>query len=500
MGVREVKRARNKVLVFVLAFSIFIFNQPLVSHAEDKAYRKVKISHGIEAEEKFYTGDYDEAVFIFEALSQKKDRNYALWNNQLGSIYLTKGEHEKALDAFLKAHYLINDIEAFSKLETMAISLIGSEANKAYKGDPYEKVFNSLYAGLLLYRDGDLENALAAFKNGILCDSDVQADLYQSDVFMLYLLASRIALIQGNDLLSNEYFDKANDAYCLTHPENRTLVSIEQGQHFLLVEKEKEIEKLKKPKSKSKKRLKEIEKLETEIGKIDSDIKISENRRKKNNTNINVSALKDFIDLKNNTLLCIELGKGPLRYPIGQYGQLAIFTCKPCGIKKIKVFINEKPFGSDKVSLSSDVFFQAITRGGREMDGILKGQAQFKQTTADMSMACSQTALDIMNQANLQSSTNPYYDPTSAYMAGAAIAVIGLGLAMASAAANPAADVRHWSLMPGNIIIAPFYLAPGTHNVKIERYDNTDRLLDNLSSEIDVEISEKNNIIFKRLL
>lgn len=502
------KTLHIKMLRCVIIVSMLISNQPTISYADSssKKYPKVKTKEALDAEQAFYAGHYNKASFIFEALCQKKDRNYALWSNQLGSVYIAEGKYDEAQKAFLNAYYLMNDISGFSELEAEAISLFGAEAKKACKGDPYEKVFNSLYVALLFDRAGDRENALAVIKNGILCDSDVQADLYQSDSAALYLLASRFSLSQGNQSTSKEYFNKAVDAYRMTSPVNIPLVFTEQAQNFLLKDKKEELDKLildKKGKKKtkySKKTLKKIEALETEIGKIDDNIKTLQSKRETNNSNINTSVLNSFTDLGNNALLCLELGKGPIKYQIGKYGEYALFNLKPHNIKKIRIFIDDKEMSGDAMLLSHNIFFQATTRGGRRMDSILKGQAQFKQTTADMSMITMRTSQNLMDSINQQARMNPYADYSGAYMAAGVIALVGLAVAITSAAANPTADIRHWSLIPGDIVIVPCSLKVGNHNIKFECFDTNNVLVAESSVKVNIETKEKgDNVIFNRI-
>ena len=150
----------------------------------------------------------------------------------------------KLLSAFLGAYYLMNDTSAFSHLESRAVSLTGEEREKAYKGDPYERVYNSLYVALLLEQEHDYDNALAAVKNGILCDSDVEGGLYKSDVTLLYLLAARLEILHNNQSMSDEYFKKHKRHTFLAYPINRYVVSDEQGKLNLLGQKQKELEKL----------------------------------------------------------------------------------------------------------------------------------------------------------------------------------------------------------------------------------------------------------------
>ena len=525
------KDSSKRIICSILAFQLFCFNQHAIAYAATQITKKTKaprirIYDAPDAENKFYKGDFDGAAFIFDALGQKKDKNFALFNNQLGSIYLAKGDYEKALDSFLKAYYLMNDVSAFTNLESGSVSLFGSEAKKAYKGDPYEKVFNSLYVGLLLADKGDFDNALAAFKNGILCDSDVAAELYRSDVFSLYLFAARFTLKQNNPSLSKDYFNKAIEAYRLASPLNSSLVSQEQALVTLLYEKQEEFEKLEntgelsKPgnnegmfvsgsdngsnenkgteKVYGKKTLEKMEVLSGEIGELDKNIKNLSSQREENNRNIDISILKPFIDLENNTFLCLEIGRGPLKYQIGQYGQLAVFTVKPHGINAVKIFVDDKEVNTNLLSSNNDVFFQATTRGGREMDSILKGQAKFKQTTAETSLAFIRTSQNMQNQANQMASTNPNYDASGQYAAAGVIALAGLIIALTSAAANPVADVRHWSLLPGNMVILPFSLGSGTHSIKIECYNNESTLSDSLELGINVR-EDKDNFIFKRI-
>ena len=204
----------------------------------------VPSEQAIDAEIAFYSGDFAKASSLLDALSQSKDKDFALWHNQLGSIYLAAEDYKQALGAFLDAHYLMNDTAAFSKLESHAVALTGAEREKAYKGDPYEKVYNSLYIALLLEQENDYDNSLAAVKNGLLCDSDVEGGLYKSDATLLYLLGARLEALRNNSSVSDEYLQKATEAYALSHPVNRGVVSEEQGKMTLLSQKQKELEKL----------------------------------------------------------------------------------------------------------------------------------------------------------------------------------------------------------------------------------------------------------------
>ncbi|MDP2043558.1 MAG: hypothetical protein Q8K15_00120, partial [Candidatus Omnitrophota bacterium] len=126
---------------------------------------------------------------------------------------------------------------------------------------------------------------------------------------------------------------------------------------------------------------------------------------------------------------------------------------------------------------NNDIYYQASTRGGRVMDSILKGKAEFKQTTADVS--------------NLFSNMSQVYDPYGVF------SLFSLAAGAVSDAANPYADARHWSLIPGEIQIVSLRLNPGTHQLQIDAYDSAGKMIE--SSKMEIEIKDSpNNVIFKR--
>lgn len=82
--------------------------------------------------------------------------------------------------------------------EAEAASLFGGEIRKVYKGEPYERA--SLYAilALLFLHEGDIDNALACCKSGLLHDADSAGEIHSSDHAMLYFIASRCHQIRGD--------------------------------------------------------------------------------------------------------------------------------------------------------------------------------------------------------------------------------------------------------------------------------------------------------------
>ncbi|MCX5695710.1 MAG: hypothetical protein NTW18_03465 [Candidatus Omnitrophica bacterium] len=387
------------------------------------------------------SGNFKTATETYEEASKLRDRNYALWDNQLGSIYLAQGDYDKALDAFLKAHYLMNNIPAFKELERGAVSLTGSEDSKAYKGDPYEKAMNSLYVGLLLYNKGDLENAKAALKNGILADSDSKGEAYKSDIAILYLLVSRISNKLGEESLSSDYYNV---------------------------------------------------------------VKELENNPDYSSLGFSDEFINKILDLKNNILLVIEFGEGPFKSRRGRYGELAVINGNRYDISGWNIKIDGKVSAENQVYSNTDIYFQASTRGGRKMDAILKGKAQFKTNAANTSVAAIGLSQQLLNQAN---QTSDQYSKAALAAAAGISALFSGGAAIMSGITNPKADIRYWSLLPEHVIIYPLFIPPGKHKISIGFINgrnsqlSNDGIADKLKYEFDVDIQkDKDNIIFQRIL
>jgi len=436
----EIIPVNRKFIQLVKGLLLVCCSMALTSCAHESKYSFEKIGN---CNYQVQTGDFSVAT-TYEEAAKQKDRNYALWDNQLGSIYLAEGDNEKALDSFLEAHYLMNNIPAFKELERKAVSLTGPEDNKAYKGDPYEKAMNSLYVGLLLYDKGDFENAIAAFKTGILADSDSKEDSYKSDIAILYLLVSRIAKKIGDESLSNDYLNAVKELF--NNP-NYSILGFD----------------------------------ETLINKM--------------------------LDLKNNVLLVVEFGEGPFKTRSGQYGELAVIYGYNYDINGWNIMIDGKVNPDNQIYSNTDVYLQASTRGGRKMDGILKGKAQFKTNAANTSVAMLEASNQIMDQANAVRAANPYADTTGYALAAGVTALFAGGAAIMSAITNPKADIRYWSLLPEHINIFPLFISPGKHNIVLEFIDkqNSQSVNGEIAAKsyygFDIDIpKEKDNVIFKRIL
>ncbi len=105
-------------------------------------------------------------------------------------------------------------------------------------------------------------------------------------------------------------------------------------------------------------------------------------------------------------------------------------------------------------SFGEDIYWQATTRGGRQVDRILAGKAEFKDNAvavASVSLALADIAFDV---AEFQAWDDHYEDDTDADEAlawGLGLAVLGIGAAPTAEATVPEADTRYWDNLPAHI-------------------------------------------------
>ena len=93
-----------------------------------------------------------------------------------------------------------------------------------------------------------------------------------------------------------------------------------------------------------------------------------------------------------------------------------------------------------------DIYFQAATRGGREIDKVLDGKVELRETTNTFGSALSSTSVAM---AQIGGSSD----------LGAVVGGIGLISLLVSANAQPRADTRQWTSLPDTIHIQTFNAA-----------------------------------------
>ena len=189
-------------------------------------------------------------------------------------------------------------------------------------------------------------------------------------------------------------------------------------------------------------------------------------------------------DPKANALFFLEFDPGPYKFAAGKYHEELRFGVAPPGISSMQIEVDGTNFS---VGPYDDLYFQAVTRGGRVMDHILGNKAVFKSTTSAVGTAA------LIGGAIAASSNN-----RTSQQVGWGLLAAGLISKIFSASTNPEADTRAWSNLPRYLSFAALELPPGQHTVSVEFLDPYGSVLSALTKTINLTIPAdgKDKVIF----
>lgn len=141
-----------------------------------------------------------------------------------------------------------------------------------------------------------------------------------------------------------------------------------------------------------------------------------------------------------NTLIIAESGRSPRKLADGVgHSQLVYRRAKK--IKQHSVTISNGA-QQQEIPVVEDVYWQAASRGGRQIDRVIEGKAQFKQATQDVGKALSDIGTaGIYLSAPLGNSPD----------LGAGLSLVGVGAMALSAQTRVRADTRYWNNLPNKL-------------------------------------------------
>ena len=338
----------------------------------------------------------------YQSFLAKRDASYPLYANELALIHLAKGNMVEAQRLFLESYRIMNDVAGYGQQQKKAQSIFHSESVKVYKGDPYERMMNSFYLGMVYGLQEDWDNALACMKNALLSDSFGKNTDNYSDFVPLYVLASFIERKRGHEIKAEEQMKHAKSRY--------------EG----VTKRWNEL------------RYKNLGEESSAVG----------------SSHISFDKI-----LQSPQLLICSLGRGPVKYRVGPYGEELRFARALRHWDTIEIFVDGKQVNSETISSGHNVFFQAVTRGERKMDGLLKRKVAWKGGLLAAGNAAYEEGQRKKKKGKDDSAMG--------------LKVLGAILQAASVITNPSADARYWSLLPDEIVMCPLYLKEGSHTIKI---------------------------------
>ncbi len=188
---------------------------------------------------------------------------------------------------------------------------------------------------------------------------------------------------------------------------------------------------------------------------------------------------KNFLKKKfqfGNSIFVIETGDAPRKINVGKRGEYLSYKKGIDKIYFLKIrILNSESNSKEIVTFPiGDVYWQAISRGGRPIDAIAKNKVIFKDTTK----VVSDVSLEIAKEISFHSSNDD---------ALAAALIIGIGAAILSSSTKTKADTRHWVNLPNSIYLLNLKLEEGEYPIEIDFYDKNYHKFDVLKETIEIK-------------
>ena len=192
----------------------------------------------------YFMGGYTQSVQLLKPLADKKDENFVLNNDRLGSAALAASDLDTAESAFLRSYEVINSVGVNNGGRSLGAVLV-SENIKVWKGEPFERAMVNFYLGVIYYMRHDYANARGAFENALFKLRDYgeedQKDKYQqveSNFTLGYLMLAKCYQRLGRPDLAQKNFDRVvqlrPDFAALADPvrneQSNLLLVVEMGQ------------------------------------------------------------------------------------------------------------------------------------------------------------------------------------------------------------------------------------------------------------------------------
>lgn len=155
-------------------------------------------------------------------------RSQVLNDMEAGVVAIEIGAFEYARALFADAYTIVDSVYANNDAAKAARSKFVPEANKDYKGDPYERAMIGYYLGLSDIAMGDRSNARASFKWGELQDTMSASTTYQSDMALHNLLIGWIDHCEGD-------YDLAESSYNLATKYSNSITKPDENHNVLFI-------------------------------------------------------------------------------------------------------------------------------------------------------------------------------------------------------------------------------------------------------------------------
>ena len=199
------------------------------------------------------------------------------------------------------------------------------------------------------------------------------------------------------------------------------------------------------------------------------------------------------------TLAIADMGLSPKKVGEGDYGEsLAYIAPDPVPEASVTFMARGVPY---RANFGEDLYWQATTRGGRQVDKILAGKAEFKDgatIVGAVSLQLADVALDVAswnapddddydhNRRHHHKDSDEGDDDSDEALAWAAgLAILGVGALLVAESTVPEADTRYWDNLPAHIDYTTMPL--DAHPTEAAFHDASGSLLGTQSTRIHLD-------------
>ena len=141
--------------------------------------------------------------------ARDQGRSRVLNEMEAGTLALLAGRLKSAEALFADAQQQIETIYADNPAAAAARGKFVPEANKDFKGDPYERAMVGYYLGLIDLVKGEHDNARAGFRFAMLQDTMSASETYQDDMALMQYLVGWTYWCEGKSESAAEEFARA---------------------------------------------------------------------------------------------------------------------------------------------------------------------------------------------------------------------------------------------------------------------------------------------------
>jgi tetratricopeptide (TPR) repeat protein len=176
-----------------------------------------------------------------------------------------------------------------------------------------------------------------------------------------------------------------------------------------------------------------------------------------------------------NVLLIAETGNAPRKLGVGP-GQSAL-QFSPGGGREANVRFELGGSAFPGFAME-DIYWQASTRGGRQVDRILAGKVRFQETNQVMGRTLTDLSL-----STLAMSSRYGDDAGAVAIVAGIIGLVGLGQQAVASKTQTQADTRAWGNLPGRVHVATLNSRGMGRNFKVSFIKPNGRKIKNLDTE-----------------